>query len=199
MSKDKFIVLSPILVSIVIAFYCAALVRPTASVGVQDDIHDDWRQVRAREQRLTMMLPYDWRLTINERVAGFLSATSIDESGQTRPTHFNVRYASREDGADYPLPDPDAYAAVYLAGVRTNDNMEGIELVEAATVELAGLTGTLVEFTFTVNGVESRARSYNLIATDPPRRYIVTYGTIESLWDQETAIFDTMIDSILIE
>lgn len=191
-----------LLVLLVLLVSTAMLLAPADLCGAEEQGVEDWRHIDMRSQSLSIELPSDWRTILKERYRegeSFLSVQDVNNDGQLLTANLNIRYVSRENGPDYPLPDPDAFANVLIAGMRTNQNIENLELVDASTVERSGLAGTLVEYTFKLHGHEVRGRSLNLIASDPPRKYIVSYGSVEGRWEQDIELLDRIIDSIEID
>lgn len=190
---------TPIFAALVILIGTGFLLAPSDLRGTDESVLDGWRRVELRAQRLSVQLPFHWRLVLNERAgegASILAAQDVNDSGQLRPASLNIRFSERENGQEYPLPDPEAYADVLLASLRTNQGLENIQLIESSTVERSGLQGTLVEYTFDSQGVAVRGRSLNLIATNPPRRYIFSYGTAAALWEDDMQLLEGIIESI---
>lgn len=186
--------------ALLIATLC--LITPSDLHGTEVDAQESWRDVRLQEQRLTLQVPFHWRLMVNERARegeAILSAQDVGASGQLLPTSVNLRFATREEGNEYPLPDPEAYANVLLATLRSNQSIDNIQLIEAITVERSGLQGTLVDYTFQVQGIEARSRSLNLIASNPPRRYILSYGTVDALWGDDVDLLEEVVSRMTVE
>ena len=193
---------TPLFAILVLLIGTGLLLAPSDLRGTDNNVQEDWRSVELRTQRLSMQLPFHWRLILNERAGegeSILAVQDVNDSGQLRPASLNIRFSEREVGREYPLPDPEAYANVLLAAMRTNQGLENIQLIESSTVERSGLQGTLVEYTFDAQDVAIRGRSLNLIATNPPRRYIFSYGTTEAFWEDDIELLEEIIDSIDVE